>query len=183
LAAAGLSHRVQFHAANSHQAVRLAPEIVREPIDLLYIDGDHSIEGCFADFLTYTPYVRAGGYIVLHDIYPEACGCDGPRWLIDNVLEGSADFRILELPTVGGPHDANGGYGIALIRKLRSSSSNLQEARAGLLQPLRREPAKALVRKARRSLGFAQGAPKVSYRESQQALARANSILASLDEN
>ena len=36
-------------------------------IDVLYIDGDHSYEGCKADYDKYEPYVRKGGLILIHD--------------------------------------------------------------------------------------------------------------------
>jgi cephalosporin hydroxylase len=41
------------------------------PLDLLFIDGDHSYEGVKADFVNYSPLVRPGGLIVLHDIIPD----------------------------------------------------------------------------------------------------------------
>ena len=40
-------------------------------LDLLFIDGDHSYEGVQTDFLNYSPLVRPGGLIVLHDIVPD----------------------------------------------------------------------------------------------------------------
>jgi predicted O-methyltransferase YrrM len=39
-----------------------------QPIDLLFIDGDHSYGGVHADFAMYAPLVRPGGLIALHDI-------------------------------------------------------------------------------------------------------------------
>jgi cephalosporin hydroxylase len=41
------------------------------PLDLLFIDGDHSYEGVKSDFVNYSPLVRPGGLIVLHDIVPD----------------------------------------------------------------------------------------------------------------
>lgn len=41
------------------------------PLDLLYIDGDHSYEGVRADFRMYAPLVRPGGLVVFHDIVPD----------------------------------------------------------------------------------------------------------------
>jgi predicted O-methyltransferase YrrM len=41
------------------------------PLDLLFIDGDHSYEGVKADFANYSSLVRPGGLIVLHDIVPD----------------------------------------------------------------------------------------------------------------
>jgi cephalosporin hydroxylase len=41
------------------------------PLDLLFIDGDHSYDGVKADFENYSPLVRPGGLIALHDIVPD----------------------------------------------------------------------------------------------------------------
>lgn len=38
------------------------------PIDFLFIDGDHSYEGVKQDFEMYAPFVRPGGIIAFHDI-------------------------------------------------------------------------------------------------------------------
>ncbi|MGA2687142.1 MAG: class I SAM-dependent methyltransferase [Candidatus Korobacteraceae bacterium] len=38
------------------------------PLDLLFIDGDHSYNAVKADFIHYSPMVRPGGLIVFHDI-------------------------------------------------------------------------------------------------------------------
>ena len=38
------------------------------PIDLLFIDGDHAYEGVKSDFLTYRHFVREGGVVAFHDI-------------------------------------------------------------------------------------------------------------------
>ncbi len=42
------------------------------PVDFLLIDGDHSYDGVAQDYWTYTPSVREGGYIALHDIAEHA---------------------------------------------------------------------------------------------------------------
>lgn len=38
--------------------------------DLIYIDGDHSYNGCKKDFEMYSPLINKGGIIVFHDINP-----------------------------------------------------------------------------------------------------------------
>ncbi|MDD2753533.1 MAG: class I SAM-dependent methyltransferase [Candidatus Portnoybacteria bacterium] len=38
------------------------------PIDFLFIDGDHSYDGIKRDFELYSPLVRRGGIIALHDV-------------------------------------------------------------------------------------------------------------------
>jgi len=40
------------------------------PVDVLFIDGDHSYEGVRADFEMYAPLVRSGGIVAFHDILP-----------------------------------------------------------------------------------------------------------------
>jgi predicted O-methyltransferase YrrM len=39
-----------------------------EPLDVLFIDGDHSYDGVRSDFELYGPLVREGGLIGIHDI-------------------------------------------------------------------------------------------------------------------
>jgi predicted O-methyltransferase YrrM len=39
----------------------------RDPIDLLFIDGDHSLAGVSRDWADWTPYVREGRFVALHD--------------------------------------------------------------------------------------------------------------------
>jgi predicted O-methyltransferase YrrM len=40
---------------------------VPSPIDLLFIDGDHSYEGVRTDWMTFAPRMRASGLVVFHD--------------------------------------------------------------------------------------------------------------------
>jgi predicted O-methyltransferase YrrM len=40
---------------------------LNEPIDLLFIDADHSYDAVTSDLKTYLPKVKAGGTILLHD--------------------------------------------------------------------------------------------------------------------
>lgn len=66
--------RVVFLAADSHASETRA-ELERfldgEPLDLLFIDGDHTRKGIEADFHMYSPLVRRGGGLVaFHDIVP-----------------------------------------------------------------------------------------------------------------
>ena len=59
--------------ANSHDVntIQLIEKILGNfDIDFLFIDGDHSYEGVKKDFEMYSPLVRSGGIIALHDIVP-----------------------------------------------------------------------------------------------------------------
>ncbi len=44
----------------------------RRPVDLLFIDGDHSYDGVRSDFEVYGRLVRPGGLVAFHDIVPGA---------------------------------------------------------------------------------------------------------------
>ena len=65
--------RVVFIAADSHREEtrrEVETSLRGRPVDLLFIDGDHSPEGVEADFRMYSPLVRAGGLVAFHDIVP-----------------------------------------------------------------------------------------------------------------
>ena len=38
-------------------------------LDFVYIDGDHSVEGCARDILAWAPKVKSGGVLAGHDYY------------------------------------------------------------------------------------------------------------------
>src|SRR5262245_8562946 len=40
-------------------------------IDFLFIDGDHSYEGCKADLDSWLPKVKPGGIVALHDVWAD----------------------------------------------------------------------------------------------------------------
>jgi predicted O-methyltransferase YrrM len=37
------------------------------PLDVLFIDGDHSYEGCSSDLKAWLPFVKPGGWVAFHD--------------------------------------------------------------------------------------------------------------------
>jgi predicted O-methyltransferase YrrM len=41
-------------------------------LDFLFIDGDHTYQGVKRDFELYSPLVRTGGVVALHDILPDS---------------------------------------------------------------------------------------------------------------
>lgn len=62
-------------------------------IDLLFIDGDHSIPGCTADFEQYAPKVAPGGLIAFHDYYEHSTDL-GSTFVIDHLVLPSANYRF-----------------------------------------------------------------------------------------
>ena len=76
---------------------------VGKEIDLLFIDGDHSYNGALSDLTRYTPHVKHGGFLAIHDcavktnIHPHESHHEVynavHKWLAEN---GSRDgFRFM----------------------------------------------------------------------------------------
>lgn len=69
------------HAINRwHLHVQPSYELAcswNEPIDFLYIDGDHTYEAVRKDFDAWSPHVRSGGWVLLHDSRREANAPEG----------------------------------------------------------------------------------------------------------
>jgi len=66
--------QVRIVRGDSHRTETLArvkEALKGRPVDLLFIDADHSYEGVARDFGMYTPLVRRGGLVGLHDIIPD----------------------------------------------------------------------------------------------------------------
>lgn len=52
-----------------------------EPLDVLFIDGDHSYEGVKADYERHSVNVKENGIILFHD----ACSCRGVERFVDEI--------------------------------------------------------------------------------------------------
>jgi predicted O-methyltransferase YrrM len=81
---------------------RLAETIGGRPVDMLFIDGDHTYDGVKADYDLYSPLVRPGGLIGFHDI------CQHPSMPFVQVnrfwatLDGDLETFVTDPPTWGG---------------------------------------------------------------------------------
>lgn len=65
------THGAVVCIGDSHHAGSLAwlkNQLGRRPIDVLHIDGDHTYEGAAADYEMYSPLVRPGGLVLIHDV-------------------------------------------------------------------------------------------------------------------
>lgn len=60
-----------FEEVKKYQGYSTDPSIVaqfnKEYLDLVYIDGDHSYDGCKSDIVNYSPKIKKGGYLVMDD--------------------------------------------------------------------------------------------------------------------
>jgi predicted O-methyltransferase YrrM len=58
-------------------------------VDLVFIDGDHSEQGCERDWLAWSPFVAVGGHVVFHDARMGAHdgrGLPGPTAVVERYL-------------------------------------------------------------------------------------------------
>jgi predicted O-methyltransferase YrrM len=99
--------------ADSHQPetlVQLKKILPPDGVDFLFIDGDHTYEGVKADFETYSPLVRKGGMIALHDIclHPPVMDCHVDKFWIELRGKYKSTTEIIEDPK-------QGGFGIGLV--------------------------------------------------------------------
>lgn len=53
---------------HEHAYIERVKNTVGDPVDFMFIDGDHSYDGVRADFYNYASLVKSGGYIAFHDI-------------------------------------------------------------------------------------------------------------------
>lgn len=99
------------HLRKTSQQV-IAEGCIQGPIDMLFIDGDHSYEGVKFDFDHFGRQVRVGGLILLHDSINEGKGFT--RWEVKKFLKtgvyGRAQYETFTLPF---------SAGLTLVKKLK----------------------------------------------------------------
>ena len=89
------------------------------PVDLLYIDGDHTYEGVKSDFETYSPLCGAAAVIAFHDIQMDFFHAKGIQTSCDSGLvykfweEVKAGRNFHEF--VEEPRSEQDGFGIGVI--------------------------------------------------------------------
>ena len=67
--------------------------------DLLFIDGDHSYEGCSADLEAFVPGLADGGEVVLHDCYAES---PPQRAVLD--YSATTELTVIRSPHIPSSH-------------------------------------------------------------------------------
>jgi predicted O-methyltransferase YrrM len=77
---ASANQKVHLLRGDSHSAAmlnQLKERLAGQPVDFLFIDGDHTYAGVKQDFDMYSPLVRKGGLIAFHDIclHPPELDC------------------------------------------------------------------------------------------------------------
>ncbi|HLO40772.1 MAG TPA: class I SAM-dependent methyltransferase [Phycisphaerales bacterium] len=116
LSKAGLLDRVIFHPGDSVTNVVAARDELAKlgGVQFAFIDGDHTVGGALQDLWAVEPVLNTGGYVLLHDTFPEQCGWhEGPRHILDNLATVSAGkYEACEL------YLSPLNYGIGLLRRI-----------------------------------------------------------------
>ena len=63
------------------------------PLAMVFIDGGHSLEAAMADYSSWAPKVMAGGFLAIHDIFP------------DPTQGGQAPYTIYKLALASGLYE------------------------------------------------------------------------------
>lgn len=42
----------------------------KESVDLLFVDGDHNVDGVYNDLISWIPHIKIGGIVMVHDYFP-----------------------------------------------------------------------------------------------------------------
>ena len=63
-----------------------------DSFNMLFIDGDHSFEGCLADYQNYAGKLEKGGFLVFHDYDPVRKDL-GPTRVIEEYIINDPQFR------------------------------------------------------------------------------------------
>lgn len=78
-----------------------------QPIDILFIDGDHFYAGAKADYVKFEPFVKQGGFILMHDTKPSTS---------HNYSEVKDFLPEVTYPYITLPY----GEGLTIIQKVRA---------------------------------------------------------------
>lgn len=112
--ACGFESMIQIHVGDSADGITAARPALNAAggVQLAFIDGDHRPAGVRRDFEAVEPCLNVGGYILLHDVFPDQCNWTGPRWLADNIHSFAVGrYECCNIYT------APLNYGVTLLRR------------------------------------------------------------------
>lgn len=119
LARAGVTSIVEVRVQYSTHAAR----DWSTPVRLLWLDGDHTVEGVRADFHCWTPHLSDGGILAMHDVLH---GFAGPaRVFLEGILESSGWTDIGFVKSIGFATKAE-GTDLASMRRTRLQATLLR---------------------------------------------------------
>ncbi len=91
------------------------------PYDVLFIDGDHSYEGCLADIRNWYDDLAPGGYMLLHDSYLST-PTNGVQDSIMTFMEGRDDLEVIVSPLIGASYWRYPRGSMACLRKNKQAA-------------------------------------------------------------
>jgi MMP 1-O-methyltransferase len=80
----------------------IAAKAWKTPISLLFIDGGHTWEAAYTDYQSWIFHLMPGGFLVIHDIFPDAGqGGQAPRCLYEMALSSGLFVELPMVKTLG----------------------------------------------------------------------------------
>ena len=67
------------------------------PLSLIFIDGGHSMEAALNDYRCWAPHVKPGGWLAIHDVFPNPADGGRPPYEIWKLAQASGLFEALPL--------------------------------------------------------------------------------------
>ncbi|GAB2900078.1 class I SAM-dependent methyltransferase [Microbulbifer echini] len=66
------------------------------PLGLVFIDGGHSLEAAMTDYRSWSRHIVPGGYLAIHDIFPDPADGGQAPYDIYKLALASAQFELVE---------------------------------------------------------------------------------------
>lgn len=67
------------------------------PLAMVFIDGGHSMEAALTDYRCWAPHVMRGGWLAIHDVFPNPADGGRPPYEIWKLAQASGLFEALPL--------------------------------------------------------------------------------------
>ena len=67
------------------------------PLSLIFIDGGHSMEAALNDYRCWAPHIKPGGWLAIHDVFPNPADGGRPPYEIWKLAQASGLFEALPL--------------------------------------------------------------------------------------
>jgi MMP 1-O-methyltransferase len=94
----GLSDTVVPMVTTSAVAVRMWST----PLSMVFIDGSHTYPGAFSDYVSWSPFILAGGILAIHDIFDDpSAGGQAPHYIYQLALASGLYEELPMVKTLG----------------------------------------------------------------------------------
>ena len=98
IAAAGIEDYVVPIVCRSETAARRWAT----PLSLIFIDGGHALETVLVDYNSWVSHIMSGGYLIIHDIFPDpAEGGQAPFQIYNRALASGHYQEVKRVKTLG----------------------------------------------------------------------------------